>query len=302
MALVKIIFDDATVSSKQDADYYHFVASKKNGVLDGVLGKCVPSVSNSNISFQNGYVQVYGRRVYVESGTRIAITLDGNAKGYVVIKYNLGNNEVTLEKKEGSNFPNLTQEDLMNGGFIYEFPIAKYTKSASSLTLESDWVAPKIKIPQDLTDEAEARATALANAAQSTANTALSTANAVRLKHTTTQRLFFNPSTYEEIPTVSFPSSIATDNDLLVFVFHSVDTEGYGSITFIYGTCTTSKQAIFYGMQYAPIKSSSNSSSSIYFATISDSDMSGNISVSVSSIPSGHRPGAVTLYVYKVGA
>ena len=55
-------------------------------------------MSNNYISFQAGYVQVYGRRIYVESGTKISVSLDGTAYGYVIIKIDLGNNAITLEK------------------------------------------------------------------------------------------------------------------------------------------------------------------------------------------------------------
>ena len=301
MGLIKITFDDARVTSKDDADYYHHLASKKNGILDGVLGKCVPSVSNSNISFQSGYVQVYGRRVYVESGTRMAITLDGNAKGYVYIKYDLGNNAVTLEKKESTNFPTLREDDLMNGGLIYEFPIAKYQKTASSLTLVDGWSAPKIRILEELISEAEGRATAIGNAAQTTATNALNKANAIKLKYTATTKMFYDPATYEDIPTVTFPDNLASDDDLLIFVFHSVDTEGWGSYKYIYGTFAIIKSQLSYGFAYAPCRSTITTSNTIRFATISDTNLTGNIEVST-SLMSGDKPGAVTMLVCKVGS
>lgn len=315
MGVLKITFDNASVTSKQDADYYHHIASKRNGILDGILGKCTPSVSNSNISFQSGYVQVYGRRVYVESGTRIGITLDGSAKGYVYIKFDLGNNTVTLEKKESSNFPDLRQDDLMNGGLIYEFPLAKYQKTTSSLTLVSGWTSPTIRILEELIDEAEGRATAVgnaaqsaansaqsaANAAQSTANSALSLAQALKLKCTATTKMFYDPSTYEDIPTVTFPDNLASYDDLLVFVFHSVDTEGFGSYKYIYGTFVINKSQLTYGFAYAPCRSTITTQNTIRFATISDTNMDGNIEGST-SLMSGDKPGAVTLLVYKVGS
>ena len=65
MSLVKITFDNCSVSSKQDADCNHYLVNGQNGVVYGVLGRCQPSVSNSYINFQSGYVQAYGRRVYV---------------------------------------------------------------------------------------------------------------------------------------------------------------------------------------------------------------------------------------------
>ena len=145
MAIQKITFDAASVSSKMDADINHFLTSAVNGIFYGILGRCVASVSNNYISFQNGYVQVYGRRIFVESGTKISVSLDGSAYGIVIIKIDLGNNTITLEKKEASSaYPTLTQNDLMNGGLIYEFPLCRYTKTSSSITLDANYTPPYI--------------------------------------------------------------------------------------------------------------------------------------------------------------
>ena len=154
MAVVKITFDAASVSSKMDADINHFLTSGVNGIFYGILGRCQASVSNNYISFQNGYVQVYGRRIFVESGTKISVSLDGSAYGYVIIKIDLGNNVITLEKKEASSaYPSLTQNDLMNGGLIYEFPLCRYTKTSSSISLDGNYDPPYIKNDQTKINE-----------------------------------------------------------------------------------------------------------------------------------------------------
>lgn len=145
MALIKITFDSASVSSKMDADVNHYLTSSQNGIFYDLGGRCAASVSNSYIIFQSGYAQVYGRRVLVETGTKIAISLDSTANGYVVIKIDLGNNEVSLNKKEvSSGYPLLTQEDLRNGGLIYELPLCRYSKTPSSITIDSTYDVPYI--------------------------------------------------------------------------------------------------------------------------------------------------------------
>ncbi|MCQ2749866.1 MAG: hypothetical protein MJ246_08020, partial [Clostridia bacterium] len=92
MAIIKITFDSASVTSKQDADLNHFLVNKQNGRITGILGGITPSTSNNYISFTSGYVQVYGRRVFVEASTKIAISLDGSAYGYVFLAFDLANN------------------------------------------------------------------------------------------------------------------------------------------------------------------------------------------------------------------
>ena len=145
MAIQKITFDAASVSSKMDADINHFLTSNKNGIFYGILGRCQASTSNNYISFQAGYIQVYGRRIFVESGTKISVSLDGSAYGYVIIKIDLGNNSISLEKREnGTTWPTLVQNDLMNGGLIYEFPLCRYQKTTSSVTLDTGFTPPTL--------------------------------------------------------------------------------------------------------------------------------------------------------------
>jgi len=141
MSLLKITFDSASVTSKRDADVNHFLAGNQNGIIKNLAGYCAASILNNNIIFESGYIQAYGRRVFVESGTKINISLDGTAYGYVFARIDIGNNTVTLEKRESaSDFPSLTQEDLVNGGLIYELALARYIKTTSSLTLDSTWL------------------------------------------------------------------------------------------------------------------------------------------------------------------
>ena len=165
MAIQKITFDAASVSSKMDADINHFLTSGVNGIFYGILGRCQASVSNNYISFQNGYVQVYGRRIFVESGTKISVSLDGSAYRIGVIKNDLGNKTISLDKKEASSaYPTLVQNDLMNGGLIYEFPLCRYTKTSSSITLDSTYDPPYIKNDQTKINE---KATEVKNDASS---------------------------------------------------------------------------------------------------------------------------------------
>ena len=287
MAVVKITFDNSSVTSKQDADCNHFLANGQNGIIEGVLGVCQASVSNSYIQFQSGYVQVYGRRVFVESGTKIAVSLDGNAKGYVYIKFDLGNNTATLEKKEASSsFPSLTQNDLMNGGLIYEFPLTRYTKTSSSITLDGTWSPDYIEKSLPI------------------AKQALLTANGIKLKCKTKYGQFFESGTYETIRTVNFDLSDVGYYDIIVIVFHSVDSEGYGGIQYIYGSFVANKLLLSYS-QYDMFIRKQRHSSDTYRdirAFAYNYDFSNTITVGFpSSTDVMDIPGGVTLYIYSVG-
>lgn len=287
MALIKITFDNASVTSKQDADCNHFLANKQNGVVDGILGRCQPSISNSYIQFQSGYVQVYGRRVFVESGTKIAISLDGNAYGYVIIKFDLGNNAVTLEKKEASSgYPTLTQNDLMNGGLIYEFPLTRYQKTTSSITIDSSWSVPLIELPLPI------------------AKQALLVANGIKLKCKTKSAYFVDSGTYDVHKTVTFDLSDVGYYDIIVIKFHSVDFEAYGAVQYIYGTFITNKISLNYTHQDMFIRKQRTSSDTYrdIRAFAYNYDYSDTITVGFpSSTDNMDIPSGVTLYIYSVG-
>ena len=287
MALIKITFDNASVTSKQDADCNHFLTNKQSGVIDGILGRCQPSISNSYIQFQSGYVQVYGRRVFVESGTKIAISLDGNAYGYVYIKFDLGNNKATLEKKEASgSYPTLTQQDLMNGGLIYEFPLTRYQKTTSSITLDSSWSVPLIELPLPI------------------AKQALLVANGIKLKCKTKYAYFVDPGTYDIHKTVTFDLSDVGYYDIIIIKFHSVDFEGYGGIQYVYGTFVTNKISLNYAQQDMFIRKQRHSSDTYrdIRAFAYEYEFGNVITVGFpSSTDNLDIPGGVTLFIYSVG-
>lgn len=139
MALVKITFDGSSVSASQDAVLNHFLCGEISaGILKGIGSELSYSVSNNYITFQDGYVQIYGRRIYVQPASQVYISLDSTKYGYVIIDVNLSTNNVSLTKVEASStYPSLIQENLLNGGNRYQFPIAKYLKSTSSIELQS---------------------------------------------------------------------------------------------------------------------------------------------------------------------
>lgn len=151
MALIKITFDSASVTAKQDAECNHFLASSQNGRIPNLGGGVSVSTSNNYIILSSGYIQVYGRRIYVEQNTKIQVALDGTAYGYIFIKIDVGNNAISLEKRENSgSYPTLTQDNFLNGGLIYEFPVARYTKTSSALNLDTNYTSPQIKNADDL--------------------------------------------------------------------------------------------------------------------------------------------------------
>lgn len=140
MAIKKITFDGANVSSLMDSDINFF----RNGNAEvGVLalkfnGKnpLAATISNNNIYFSKGYIEIYGRRIVIEDNTSVYVSLDKIAYGYVIIDIDLESNSCELKCLEGNTttYPALTQENLYDGtGKVYQYSIFKYYKTTSSI-------------------------------------------------------------------------------------------------------------------------------------------------------------------------
>lgn len=160
MGLVKITFDGSSVSAKQDADInYHINGMVADGVLKGLGNGLTVSTSNNYIIFSSGYVQIYGRRIFVEQDTQIYISLDSTKYGYVIIDVDLATNSVNLSKVESSSgYPTLTTQNLSTGGTKYQMAIAKYSKTSSSLTLDTSFKPTQIDTPLSVANSGYDRA------------------------------------------------------------------------------------------------------------------------------------------------
>lgn len=146
MALRKITFDGNQVSSKDDADfYYHLLDLNAAGVIKGLYNNCTVTAGNNLLTLAKGVVAVYGRLILIESNSQVAITLDSTKYGYLALKVDLSTNSVTLYVKENASaYPSLTQNDLHNTTGVYEVPLARYIKTATSITLDTSFKVPTI--------------------------------------------------------------------------------------------------------------------------------------------------------------
>lgn len=136
MSLQKITFTNSTVSAQKDADFYYFLLNDI-GVLRGIKHGLQVTNNVNRIVFKSGYVNIYGRMLFIEEDTTVTIPLDQVAYGYVIIRVNTSNNTAELTYKEGTaNYPDLTQENIMQEFGIYEFALAKYSKTSTNLALQ----------------------------------------------------------------------------------------------------------------------------------------------------------------------
>lgn len=147
MAIRKITFDGSQVSSKDDADfYYHLLDLNKAGVIKGLYNNCTVTAGNNLLTVAKGVAAVYGRLILIESNSQVEITLDSSKFGCLVLQVNLGTNAISLFTKESSSsYPSLTQNNLHTSTGIYELPLARYLKTATSLTLDTTFKVPTIE-------------------------------------------------------------------------------------------------------------------------------------------------------------
>src|SRR5690606_29079889 len=96
MGIQKVTFDGANVTSKIDADLYHFLFSSDVGILKGVKSQCSYTLSSNTITFMDGYVSVYGRIIYLENQTTVSVTPDSSKYGYIVLGIDTEANIVSL--------------------------------------------------------------------------------------------------------------------------------------------------------------------------------------------------------------
>lgn len=272
MALQKITFDGSSVSSKRDADINHHLGGLvKAGIIEGLGNECSVSVSNNYITLQDGYVQIYGRRIYIEKGSQVYISLDSTKYGYVVVEVNLNTNSVALKAVEvsSSSYPSLTQEDLSKTGTLYQFPIAKYKKTTSSITLDTGFTQIFIK-------------------------PGLRRANLVAK---TKYKLFETPD-YETIQKVTFDLSDVPYGSMLYFHFQVIDTLAYGALQQNMGTIVVPRDDLYWSNSYYTIRSSQNYGNS---GTVTVNFYADDLdSVTIDKGTSTYGPNCVTLIYYVV--
>ena len=232
MALQKITFDGSSVTSKRDADINHHLGGLvRAGIIEGLGNECQVSVSNNYITLRDGYVQIYGRRIYVEDGSQVYISLDSTKYGYVVVEVNLSSNSVALKAVEtsSSSYPNLTQQDLTTTGTLYQFPIAKYKKTTSSITLDTGFTQIFIK-------------------------PGLRQAKLVQKS----KYKMFETANYETVQKVTFDLSDIPYGSMLYFHFQIVDSMGYGAMQQNMGTIVILRDDLYWSNSYYALRSSQN--------------------------------------------
>lgn len=273
MALQKITFDGSSVTSKKDADINHHLGGLvPAGIISGLGNECSVSVSNNYITFQDGYVQIYGRRIYVEANSQVYVSLDATKYGYVVIEVNLSNNTVSLKSVEttSSSYPSLTQQNLMTSGTLYQFPIAKYKKTTSSITLQS-FTPTYIKC-------------------------GLREAKLVKKSQTLYMEDTVN---WEQVDEVEFDTNDIPYDATLILTFCYVDTLGYGASSQFCGSFVITGSAR-YAYSYIQVRSTKNYGNTDTVSLILDGQNFSTLKVKKADTSIYYYPNCIELSYYVV--
>lgn len=279
MGLVKITFDGSSVSAKQDADINHYLGGLvPAGIIRGLGDELQITSSNNYIYFKSGYVQIYGRRIYVEPNSNVYISLDSTKYGYVVIQVNLSSNFVSLTKLEtsSSSYPSLTQQNLLNGGTIYQMPIAKYSKTTTSLTIQP-FDRPFIENALPI------------------ANQALAKANSLTLKQKRVWKKTYDDSN-ANLSTIHMDISSIPYEALLVFTFETDDPYAFGAFINVCGSIVLNRSDLAWNDNRLTIRNISNKD--VIKVTITSSD-SNNVTISFGTTT--EMPSQVTITGYYIG-
>ena len=139
MAIRGITFSKQSVSSNDDAHIYKVLLGGRNGKTKG----CKMTFGIDNIYISEGYFFAANRLIEISSTETITspIVTTGVTYCRLVFEIDLTKLNTNTEFAQGyfkilsstTNYPSLTQEDLDEGGSVYQLPFAKFQKSISGI-------------------------------------------------------------------------------------------------------------------------------------------------------------------------
>lgn len=140
MAIRGITFSKQSVSSNDDAHIYKVLLNGRNGKTKG----CKMTFGADEIYISHGYFFASNRLIEVSSVETITTPLVTSGTSYcrLVFEIDLTKINSNSEFNQGTfkilssstDYPQLTQEDLENGGNVYQLPFAKFTKTITGIS------------------------------------------------------------------------------------------------------------------------------------------------------------------------
>ena len=140
MAVRGVTFSKQTVSSNDDAHIYEILLNGRTGKTKG----CKMTFDVDNIYISNGYFFAENRLIEISSTETVTtpIVTAGTLYCRLVFELDFSKLNSNSEFNQGSfkvltnssSYPAVIQQDIENGGNIYQLPFAKFTKSISGIS------------------------------------------------------------------------------------------------------------------------------------------------------------------------
>ena len=148
MAIIAPTFDFMKVAPGDDGHLYDYL-SDGGGIDPEYAEKLAISSSGLTVTVAPGMAIVKGRMV--KNTSSLEVSIPANSNGFIVITIDLTktntftgtpgddnykpvNNQVRIER-----VASLVQQDIINGGSIYHFPLAQYTSNGSTTTIVKEF-------------------------------------------------------------------------------------------------------------------------------------------------------------------
>ena len=139
MAIRGVTFSRQSVSSNDDAHVYNLILGGMNGKSSG----CEMTFGTDDIYISKGYFFAASRLVNIPSTETISTPVVSSGTRYcrLVFEVDLAKTNTDSEFAQGyfkilqatTDYPSITQEDLNNGGNVYQLPFAKFTKTVTGI-------------------------------------------------------------------------------------------------------------------------------------------------------------------------
>lgn len=134
-----ITYDLQNVTSQDMAHMYWVMA----GMRDGVSSGCAVTINGNTISLAPGYFEARGHLTKLTGSTTVTVTPVQSGTLYCILAYEIDLSEAASQSvftqgsfkiiSSASGYPALTQEDLDNGGTIYQMEFARFVNTPNGV-------------------------------------------------------------------------------------------------------------------------------------------------------------------------
>lgn len=134
--LIGYTFDEQLFTSEAFRKFQDTFLNKNSGVIDG----CNVSKTNTTITVSDGWFVIKGALLREQGGTTLNVEQDGYYSLVCEIDLTKENTETSLLQatikliKGASTYPTLTQQDITNGGSVYQYEFARFRSSNSVIS------------------------------------------------------------------------------------------------------------------------------------------------------------------------